>query len=452
MPGNQYSLGERIGAGGVAEVFRADIAGTRGFERTVAVKRVLPRWSADPRYAELFANEARIMAALHHPNVVAVSDFARDSEGRLLLAMELVDGVDLGRLARTGPVPIPVAIYIASELLRGLDHVHEHTDASGSPLGLVHRDLSANNVLVSREGAVKISDFGLAKACAGTRAGSDDDAANGTPCYMSPEQVQGGTLDRRSDLFAAGVILYELLTGTRPFAGADRAMIVVATLRQPIEPPRTMRPEIPADLDAITMHLLARDRAQRPKSAAAVIDALDRCEAASHLGRKQLIALLRERFPASGANAGAKPSHHAQARRRTKTVPARAPAPRQPRTRARNRARWAWAAGLALLAISATSSMLPDQDTQDTNPAPQSDSTRAAPRTDGPRAIMPPADTGVPRSTPVTEPPEEPAPAAPTRTVEQRRPARSRTGHAPARRPAGSGDSFPYFFAMEPHR
>jgi serine/threonine protein kinase len=298
MPGTKYRLGERIGAGGMAEVFRAHTVGTQGFERLVAIKRVLPHWSANPHYAEQFVNEARIMASLRHPNVVAVWDFARDDEQRLFLVMELVEGVALSRLACTGPVPLPVAVYIACEMLRGLGHVHDRMDDDGNPLGLVHHDLSANNVLLSWDGAVKISDFGLAKAYAGTS--GEDSGAYGTPGYMSPEQINGGTIDRRSDLFAAGVILYALLTGTMPFGGTNRIQLDLAVLCQPVEPPRSLRSEIPADLEALTLQLLERDPKMRPASAQAALEALERCEAASHVGRTQLIALLQEHFAAHG--------------------------------------------------------------------------------------------------------------------------------------------------------
>ena len=435
MPGTKYRLDERIGAGGMAEIFRAGVVGTQDFERTVAIKRVLPEAAANQRYAKMLADEARIMAGLHHSNIVAVSDFARDDEGCLFLVMELVEGVDLRKLVRTGPVPPPVAIYIAGELLRGLGYMHDRVDAGGKLLELVHGDVSAGNVLLSWDGAVKISDFGLARACAGSGAGGA--AVRGTPCYMSPEQLQGGTLDRRADLYAVGVILYELLTGRVPFAGASQGAIFAAVLQQRVEPPRDLRPEIPAALEVLTMHLLERDRARRPERAAAALDGLDRCAGASPRGRQQLEALLRERFPGQDARGESVPG----APRVTGQISAREQAPRvvvvpdapakaanvavhqaapahrrtvtvlRGRGHGGGRGRWAWAWVAALLLGSVIGSLLLDGDT---NFAPRTDVTQGPACTLATSVPMAAADMDAPRANDETDAPAviEPGPAA----------------------------------------
>src|SRR5262249_34902529 len=157
---SRYQLGERLGAGGMAEVFRATIFGAEGFARPVAVKRVLPGF-ASPQFASMFVEEARLASLLSHPNIVTVLDFDRDPDGRLFLAMEYVDGRDLARLAESGLLPFSAVHFVISEVLRGLGYAHELPNG-GTVRGLVHRDVSPHNVLLSWEGAVKVSDFGIA--------------------------------------------------------------------------------------------------------------------------------------------------------------------------------------------------------------------------------------------------------------------------------------------------
>lgn len=402
MTGSKYRLGERIGAGGMAEVFRADLMGTQGFKRRVAIKRILPRWSDDPRFAQMFINEAHVMAALRHPNVVTVLDFARDEQQRLCLVMELVEGVPLRRLVSGGAVPLAVAIHIVTELLRGLAYVHAHgydarRDANGNPQGLVHRDLSASNVFVSWDGTVKLGDFGLAKVYAaggggdGANAGAEAADRCGTPHYMSPEQINCAPLDPRSDLFAVGVLLYELLTGSLPFTAESSTELALAILFRPFPPPRELRPEIPADLEALTLQLLERERELRPESAGTVIHALERCGAASHLGRTHLMALLRERFPSSAPDAGHAPAARrpmAPGSARDEDPPAQRPAqqrrPAQERrpgrkTRVRSRQPWAVALLLVLGGVLATMQIRAALD--------------PGPRTDAAQATTSPGDT-----------------------------------------------------------
>lgn len=294
----KYTLDARLGGGGMAEVFRGSVVGAEGFTRTVAIKRVLPSFSSDDRFAKMFVNEARISSFLSHQNIVSTLDFDRDDDGALFLVMELVEGPDMARLIETGALPRGLACYLTIEILRGLGFAHELC-REGKHLNIVHRDISPHNVLLSWEGAVKVSDFGIAKAFAATEA-TDSGVLKGKAAYMSPEQASAASLDGRSDLFAVGAMLYELLTGRRLFSGNTVAETFAQMLAMPIVPPSTVRADVPADLDAVVMRLLARDRDARFPSAHDAIWELQRCnDAAPRAGcnKDDLIVLLRERFP-----------------------------------------------------------------------------------------------------------------------------------------------------------
>ena len=215
----KYQLAERLGGGGMAEVFRARTIGPEGFSRPVAVKRVVEGLAEDPRFLQMFATEAKLSARLSHPNIVMVLDFDRDEQGLPYIVMELVDGPTLDQVLDTGAVPLPACVQIATEILRGLGYAHAFATDDGVK-GIVHRDVSPHNVLLSWEGAVKISDFGIAKARAATLATASE-MVKGKPAYMSPEQANAEALDGRSDLFAVGVILWRcwgaaLFSGGRP--------------------------------------------------------------------------------------------------------------------------------------------------------------------------------------------------------------------------------------------
>ncbi|HEX7839289.1 MAG TPA: serine/threonine-protein kinase, partial [Kofleriaceae bacterium] len=239
----KYRLERRLGAGGMAEVFAGSTVGAEGFSRKVAIKRVRPGFADDPGFAQLFVAEAQISARLVHPNIVSVLDFDRDPDGSLFLVMELVDGKDLDAVLATGLLPLPVVIFVLAEILRGLGFAHDPPSGSGLH-GVVHRDVSPHNVLVSWEGAIKVSDFGIAKARAATAATASD-LIKGKPAYMSPEQANGDRLDGRSDLFAAGAILWEMLVGQQLFTGPDPRAILTALLFHPIPRPRALRPDLP---------------------------------------------------------------------------------------------------------------------------------------------------------------------------------------------------------------
>jgi serine/threonine-protein kinase len=292
------------------------MTGAEGFARRVAIKRVLSGLSRTPAFAAMFVAEARIASRLAHPNIVSVLDFARDAEDRLYLVMEYVDGKDLASLLATGAIAPSLAIFVAVEVLRALGYAHEVElsapagSSDGGALGelgarcargVIHRDVSPQNLLLGYEGAVKLSDFGLARV----RAASGQvrsDVVRGKPSYMSPEQVSGAPLDGRADLFATGVMLWEMLADRPLFTGTAKE-ITAQVLFKDIARPSSLRRGVPADLEAVAMTLLAYDRRDRYPTAGAAIQALLACADAPRDGRGELVLVLAARFrSASGAS------------------------------------------------------------------------------------------------------------------------------------------------------
>ena len=291
----KYLIERRLGGGGMAEVFLARTVGAEGFSRQVAIKRVLPGFSDNPQFAQLFVAEAQLTSQLRHSNVVSVFDFDRDREGRLFLVMELVDGTDLDGLLETGPLPLSLVIFVAIEILRGLDYAHELPSGTGGMRGIIHRDISPHNVLLSWDGGVKLSDFGIAKARATTSATASM-LIKGKPAFMSPEQARGWPLDGRSDLFSVGVMLFEMLCLKPLFAGNTTEETLARLLFDPIPMPRDLRPELPEDLSRVVVSLLDRDRDQRTPTASAAIAALVACADHPRDGREALVTTLSQRF------------------------------------------------------------------------------------------------------------------------------------------------------------
>ncbi|HRC56287.1 MAG TPA: serine/threonine-protein kinase, partial [Kofleriaceae bacterium] len=293
----KYEIDQRLGGGGMAEVFAARLCGAEGFARAVALKRVLPGYSQDSTFAAMFIREAQLSAKFNHPNVVSVIDFNRDPEHGLFLAMEMVEGRDLSDLMQTGLLPIPVVVHVIAEVLRGLGYAHNLPASANGVRGVIHRDVSPHNVLLSWEGAVKVSDFGIAKARTVATSASASVMVKGKPAYMSPEQANGEPLDGRSDLFAVGVMLWEMLVGRQLFQGESMQALFCALFFSPIPSPISERPEVPGDLAAVTMKLLARERSQRYATAEDAVAALLACAAAPRDGRAELISTLQDRFP-----------------------------------------------------------------------------------------------------------------------------------------------------------
>jgi len=279
----------------MAEVFEGSTLGAEGFVRPVAIKRIIPAMSIDPAFGNMFINEARIASLLQHENIVSVLDFDLDPEGHYFLVMELVRGIDLRRLASSGPLPLPVIAYIACKVLDGLFYAHE-LEHDGRRLGIVHRDVSPHNVMVSWDGTIKVVDFGIAKAFAATET-SRSGGIKGKVAYMSPEQVHAADLDGRSDIFAVGVMVHELVTGERLFPGATEAEILARMLTQPIPSLRQLCPDIPADFEAVVMCMLERDRNARHPDAHAAQEALLATSVIDPRAQLQLREILRQRFP-----------------------------------------------------------------------------------------------------------------------------------------------------------
>lgn len=273
-----YELLQRIATGGMAEVYLARRAGPHGFQKVVAVKRILPQLAQDSDFVAMFVDEARVCARLAHPNIVQVFDFG-EHDGELYMAMEYVDGTTAARLVRAAAsrgeeVPLDAALYIALGVLRGLDYAHNARDDEGKPLDLVHRDVSPGNVLIDRSGAVKLTDFGIARAAEIERR-TDAGQLKGKLGYMSPEQVVGRELDARSDLFTVGIALAELVMLRPLFSGPSEIDVLMRIRDADLGVLDRAGSRVPDDVRAVLFRALARDRALRYPTAAAFAEAIE---------------------------------------------------------------------------------------------------------------------------------------------------------------------------------
>jgi serine/threonine protein kinase len=273
-----YELLQRIATGGMAEVYLARRAGPHGFQKVVAVKRILPQLAQDADFVAMFVDEARVCARLAHPNIVQVFDFG-EHDGELYMAMEFVDGTTAARLVRAAAsrneeVPLEAALYIALSVLRGLDYAHNARDDEGKPLDLVHRDVSPGNVLIDRSGAVKLTDFGIARAAEIERR-TDAGQLKGKLGYMSPEQVVGRELDARSDLFTVGIALAELVMLRPLFSGPSEIDVLMRIRDADLSVLDRAGSRVPDDVRTVLFRALARDRALRYPSAAAFAEGIE---------------------------------------------------------------------------------------------------------------------------------------------------------------------------------
>lgn len=276
----RYELLVPIAQGGMAVVWAARLKGTRGFQKIVAVKSMLPALSEDPQFEEMFLAEAELASRIRHPHVCEILDLGEEN-GILYLVMEWIDGEPLSALQKAarprGGVPIPIATKLAMKAALGLHAAHELKNDAGELVGLVHRDVSPQNILVTYEGIVKIVDFGVAKASESdgthTRAGQ----VKGKVPFMSPEQAHGKPVDRRTDVFALGIVLYQMVTGKHPFRGEnDMATLHRITDEQPVLPPRAVNTAIPPSLDAAIAQALEKDPAKRFATMLELVKALER--------------------------------------------------------------------------------------------------------------------------------------------------------------------------------
>jgi serine/threonine protein kinase len=265
QPFGKYILLEKIALGGMAEIFRAKTIGAEGFEREVVIKRILPHYTEDEAFTRMFIDEATIAAKLHHANIVQIFDFDKVDD-TYYIAMEFVEGKDLKKIRERltknkESLTVWQIVSIGIEVAKALQYAHSRAH-KGQQLSIVHRDVSPQNIMISYAGEVKLMDFGIAKAAersTKTRAGT----VKGKVAYMSPEQARGKTLDRRSDLFALGVIMWEMLTRKRLFSGETDFETLSNVLNQDIVPPSTHNPDVPKELDAVILKALEKEPDQR---------------------------------------------------------------------------------------------------------------------------------------------------------------------------------------------
>ncbi|HEY6003549.1 MAG TPA: serine/threonine-protein kinase, partial [Anaeromyxobacter sp.] len=273
----KYRLVEPLASGGMADVWRAEVSGAEGVVKEVALKLVRGEHAEKSAFVRMFVQEARLAARLSHANVVQVFEFDQ-VDGRYYIAMELVRGRHLGQVSERARelgvrFGVPRAVHVGAEVAKALAYAHRATDG-GRPLGLVHRDVSPHNVLVSFEGEVKLADFGIARAMNLSEL-TDPGTVKGKIAYMAPEQARGCAVDARADVFSLGVIVWELCTGRRLLARDSDAATLAAVLGdEPLSPPSAWNEEVPAELDRAVLAALERDPERRTRSAQDLATAL----------------------------------------------------------------------------------------------------------------------------------------------------------------------------------
>ena len=266
-----YRLLQRVAVGGMAEVFKAKRSGVEGFEKVVAVKRILPHLSDNKEFVDMFVDEAKMVAGLTHPNIVQIFDLGR-IEKSYYIAMEYVQGRDLRSILRRARerairVPLDLCALIASRVCSALEYAHRKKDDRGQPMMTVHRDISPQNILISFEGDVKLTDFGIAKAASKATV-TEAGALRGKLLYMSPEQAWGKAMDRRSDLFSLGIVFYEMVTDHKPFLGSSEVSILETVRECKVAAPSSLNREVPPALERVVMKALERDPERRYQDAA----------------------------------------------------------------------------------------------------------------------------------------------------------------------------------------
>ena len=251
----------------MAEVFLAKFTGAESIEKLLVVKRILPTFARSPKFVSMFVDEAKLAMRLNHPNIVQVYAFEQVKE-EFLLAMEFVDGLDLGRLLSAAKrkgrrIPYAVAALIVMEIAKGLDYAHNRKDETGTPMDIVHRDVSPQNVLLSYDGAVKIADFGIARA---RMISEETGVIKGKFSYMSPEQARGLRVDRRSDVYSLGILFAELLMNRTMYPGLQGMEILEQVRDGKVTRPKDLDPYVPDELDAIAMRAMSMDREERQQT------------------------------------------------------------------------------------------------------------------------------------------------------------------------------------------
>jgi serine/threonine-protein kinase len=288
----RYTIIRKIAEGGMAEIFLAKQHGSEGFEKLVILKRILTAFFADEQFRNMLIDEAHISMGLSHNNIAQIFDVGR-ANGRFFLVLELVDGWDLGRVVQRAekagtPLPPGLGLYVVAEVCRALSYAHAKTDASGAPLGIVHRDVSPHNVLISEQGEVKIIDFGVAKAMT-KRDRTGAGVVKGKLSFMSPEQARGQAIDARTDLYAAGILLYLMCTGHRPFDGPTDMEVLVRVQSGQFVPPEQRNTGLSQSLVYVINKAMNADREQRYQTADELLIDLE--------------AILRDEFGSAGQTA-----------------------------------------------------------------------------------------------------------------------------------------------------
>lgn len=275
----RYRLLGSIGRGGMAEVFLAKLEGIEGFERRLALKRVHPQFTTNPSFVQMFIDEARLVGHFNHPNVVQMFDFGKIDD-TYYIAMEYVEGSNIAELmSRTkkagGRIPTEAIVEIGIQISQGMDYAHKETDENGNPLNIIHRDLTPHNILISRKGTVKITDFGIAKASMNTHM-TQAGMIKGKVPYMSPEQAMGMPLDNRSDIFSIGINLFEMCTLKRLFDGPSDFHVLQKVMAADIPNLQSLNPDIPEEFERIIRKSLAQNRDDRYATAGDMVRDLNR--------------------------------------------------------------------------------------------------------------------------------------------------------------------------------
>jgi serine/threonine protein kinase len=313
-----YTLLERVAVGGMAEVFRAKRTGVEGFEKVVAVKRILSHLSDNKEFVDMFIDEAKMVSGLTHANIVQILDLGK-LEKSYYIAMEYVHGRDLRTILRRArerslKIPLDISTYVVSKVCAALEYAHRKKDDRGQPMLIVHRDISPQNILISFEGDVKLTDFGIAKAA--TKASTTDKGAlRGKLLYMSPEQAWGKPMDKRSDVFSLGIVFYEMLTEQKPFLGTSEMSILETVRECRVPPPTTLNDRIPEKLERVVMKALERDPEVRYQDAGDMLRDLERVlhewQPATASGLVRFLELLFDDHERGDAVAGEEAREHA---------------------------------------------------------------------------------------------------------------------------------------------
>jgi serine/threonine protein kinase len=298
-----YRILKRLASGGMAEVYLARKSGIKGFTKPLAVKVILPSLAANKDFIEMFLNEARLAVSLNHAHIAQILNLG-EWQGQYFIAMEFAHGADLqqisSRTRKAGRLlPLPYAAKIVSQIAEGLYYAHTKTDRVGTPLEIVHRDVSPHNIILTFDGIAKLIDFGVAKARITFQEESERGILKGKFSYMSPEQVRGMPVDPRSDIFALGIVLWEICTGANLFRESSELLTMEAILRKPVPKPRELRGDMPPELEAVILRALAKRSVDRYQTAAEMHQALETYlnQSGWSVGTQHLSEFLKRLFP-----------------------------------------------------------------------------------------------------------------------------------------------------------